>query len=504
MAETDRLAGWLNDRGRQVAVAHGPTTYPIDPPFSPGPGLPEYPFGPAAVSTSPNPVYATVREGLRLLGLDRDRFGTPAWNPLGEIIRPGQTVVLKPNFVLEDRSMQPGRDGCMTTHGSVIRAVADYVYRALEGRGRIVVADAPADDAEVGAVFSEAGLPEIAAFYQQRARFNLEVADLRMSRIRRSRSIIIGHDALPGDPAGYAVVDLGKVSAFQEVQQSCDRLFGSEYDTKEIRQHHTGGRHEYYFSKTILGADCVILLPKLKTHKKVGITVNMKLLVGLNGNKNWVAHYRVGVPAEGGDACPGSGLKSRLEHRVAAAFRKVFPWLGPLRGVLARPIRCTGEALFGATDHVVRSGNWYGNDTAWRMTHDLMRILLYADADGRLGDRPVRQVFSVVDGIIGGEGNGPIDVTPRPTGVILMGSHPVAVDHVAARIMGFDAQKISLLRRLGDANPLPIMTFSPEAIEVRTEDRPTGAPLAELACVRPAFKPPSAWEGHIELGDAGE
>src|SRR5438309_1167258 len=41
-----------------------------------------------------------VRDLLVNWGLDAQRAGTAAWNPLGEFIQPGQRVVLKPNWVL--------------------------------------------------------------------------------------------------------------------------------------------------------------------------------------------------------------------------------------------------------------------------------------------------------------------------------------------------------------------------------------------------------------------
>ncbi len=46
-------------------------------------------------------------------------------------------------------------------------------------------------------------------------------------------------------------------------------------------------------SKSPLVADVFINLPKLKTHKKCGLTVNLKSLVGINANKNLAAALRV-------------------------------------------------------------------------------------------------------------------------------------------------------------------------------------------------------------------
>ena len=50
--------------------------------------------------------------------------------------------------------------------------------------------------------------------------------------------------------------------------------------------------------------------------------------------------------------------------------------------------------------------------------------------------------FNIVDGIIGMEGNGPIQGVPRPSGVLVFGSDPVAVDATAARLMGIEPRRV--------------------------------------------------------------
>src|SRR5258705_7486731 len=59
------------------------------------------------------------------------------------------------------------------------------------------------------------------------------------------------------------------------------------------------------------------------------------------------------------------------------------------------------------------------------------------------------KTFTLVDGIIGMEGNGPIQGTPRPVGVIVAGASPVAVDATCCRIMGLDPAKVGYLRLAG-------------------------------------------------------
>jgi uncharacterized protein (DUF362 family) len=54
--------------------------------------------------------------------------------------------------------------------------------------------------------------------------------------------------------------------------------------------------------------------------------------------------------------------------------------------------------------------------------------------------------FAIVDGIVGMEGNGPIQGSPKQSGVLVMGSDLVAVDATCCRIMGIDPLGLPYLR----------------------------------------------------------
>ncbi|MGB6064276.1 MAG: hypothetical protein WBG50_05685, partial [Desulfomonilaceae bacterium] len=90
-------------------------SYP-SPPFSPGEHYPEYPF--EHLAQQPNSVYELVRTSLIRMGLDKHRAGTSKWNPLGELIRPGNRVVIKPNWVMHE-NRGPGGLDAVVTHPSV-------------------------------------------------------------------------------------------------------------------------------------------------------------------------------------------------------------------------------------------------------------------------------------------------------------------------------------------------------------------------------------------------
>jgi len=122
-----------------------------------------------------------------------------------------------------------------------------------------------------------------------------------------------------------------------------------------------------YLPNTVLGADLLVSMPKLKTHHWTGATLSMKNLFGVvpGGVYGWpknVLHW--------------AGL-----HECIADLHALFP----------------------------------------------------------------RQ-FAIVDGIVGMEGNGPIQGTPKKAGVLIAGADPVAVDATCCRVMQIDPFQIGYLR----------------------------------------------------------
>jgi len=58
----------------------------------------------------------------------------------------------------------------------------------------------------------------------------------------------------------------------------------------------------------------------------------------------------------------------------------------------------------------------------------------------------VKPSFSIVDGIVGMEGDGPIMGTPKSCGCLIMGRNPVAVDATATRVMGLNPYGVGYLK----------------------------------------------------------
>ena len=78
-------------------------------------------------------------------------------------------------------------------------------------------------------------------------------------------------------------------------------------------------------------------------------------------------------------------------------------------------------------------------------------VLHWAGIDRAILDinAAVRPDFAIVDGIVGMEGNGPIQGTPKPCGVLIFGDDPVAVDATCCRTMGLAPEKVNYLANAG-------------------------------------------------------
>lgn len=490
---------------QSVAIyRHSSSNYSSQPPFHPQTRYPEYDLG--SLAEEPNPAYEAVRSIFHLAGLDAENYGTRHWNPLQNWIRPGDVVLLKPNMLSARHPRYPEGWQYVLTHGSVIRAVADYVWKALKGDGKIVVADGPQPENSFDEVSRVLGLDKVADFFADQ-KVNFELVDLRTTERFMKDEVVVGARTLPGDPAGYVTFDLAEASEFVG-HRGAGRYYGADYNSEEVNYHHSDGRHEYQLSGTAIACDVFFNLPKLKTHKKVGVTISLKNLVGINGNKNFLPHHTDGDPSNDGDQFITSGLKSDSEKHIVHLMRKLsrnVPTVGPW---VHRQARKIGKRIYGTEEETIRSGNWYGNNTAWRMCLDLNKLALYGNSDGslRLGETiHGKRYLSLVDGIIAGEGSGPLNPDPVASGVIVFGSNPAYVDATCAYLMGFDPNKIPLIRQafqchhysLADCNWGDVTCISNESLwNGRLADIPDESTWR--------FKPHHGWKGHIERTSISE
>lgn len=472
--------------------------YPTLPPYHPDECYPEYPFG-AHVAEEENVAYECVREALHLLGLDSEHYGTPAWNPLKPLIRQDDVVVIKPNMVRDFHEFREKGTEALITHGSIIRAIVDYVYLAKGGKGEVIIADSPQNDADWDGLWKAFAFDALLDFYRQNApEFQIRIYDVRKEAVRKKDGVVVHRYARPGDPFGYSLIDVGQSSEFEEVPERIGRLYGAEYDISDTNAHHQIGKHQYLIANTFLQADVVINVPKLKTHKKSGITVWMKSVIGINGDKNWLPHHTEGLPSEGGDQFAEDTVKRKVEQRTVALVKRVLKNAGTAGAQVGAMLRRIGSVVFGDTNRdTIRSGNWYGNDTIWRTVYDVMKCWIYADKNGQLRTEPQRKFLCIVDGIIGGEGNGPLAPDAKPCGICIAGVDPVAVDTVSAVLMGFDPDRLKILSRAEHSRGYPLSFVRREDIRcVSNNPAWNGAPH-ELSDVL-NFEPHFGWAGYLE------
>ena len=244
----------------------------------------------------------------------------------------GKKVLLKPNFV------EPDPEGVINTHPAVVGAVRETFLRL--GAQSVRVGEGPAHERDTEGI----------------------VETLRLG------------DFL--GPLRDLFVDL-----------NLDEVHAINLRTRASKL------KQIYFPRTVLEADYIVSLPKLKTHHWAGVTLSLKNMFGI-------------VPG----CCYGWP-------------KNVLHWAGIAPSIL--DINST-----------------------------------------------VRPDFAIVDGIVGMEGNGPIQGTAKASGVLILGDDPVAVDATCARVMGLVPERIDYLAKagvlLGHLRPEKIRQLGESVASVRT------------------------------------
>lgn len=409
--------------------------------YFPSVAYPEYPWG-GEISKEENGVYALVRECIHSMGYDADHYGTSAWNPFGDFIKEGDTVLIKPNWVDHSNKNKKVHDNlaCLVTNPSVIRAIVDYVCIALKGTGRLIIADAPMQICDLQKMFKIVGYDKLFSFLDRQG-VKYEIADLRKYRVEEVADKVFSKPILNEGSRGV-VVDMQGFSLHSEKDAKNPKYKVTDHELSNTESYHSGTKHCYEINRLPLEADVIINVPKPKTHRLAGMTAACKNFVGITFEKASLPHRIVGNKSEGGDAyLKKSKFKELMEYcderktknSVAGNYRtarfywfftKVFYVLGAI-----------------ATGDKFRIGSWYGNDTIWRTSIDLNYILLHADKEGVLKDKKQRTIVSLGDMIIAGQGEGPVGPDPKPLGLIMMADNNLLFDRVMCEIMGFNHKK---------------------------------------------------------------
>lgn len=463
--------------------------------FSPSIYYPEYSFS-TEISKSQNVVYDMIRECLHNMDFDKEHFGTKDWNPLKELIKPGDVVVLKPNMVMhENQKPEHGMD-CLITHPSLVRAILDYVILALCGKGTVIIGDAPMQSCDFETLVYKQGYLDIIEFYREKD-IQIELVDFRNYKTVNKEGIL--HKVQNETINNEIQIDLGKKSEFATIENNrFGRLRVTNYDHSVMYEHHNCEKNEYLISKMVLEADVFINMPKPKTHSKAGVTISLKNIVGINTNKEWLPHHSEGSTEEGGDEYSAKSLlkKTRTylvekkdDFMIRGMEQKAKTYSKSARGfsILTR-IFCKDQYY---------DGSWYGNDTIWRTILDLNKIIFFTDKYGNIQGNKQRKMLIIADMIVSGEGAGPLAPTPKNVGIIAMGMNPVSFDEAISAIMGFDPSLISTIR---NARNIKEYAFA----EVNETIIKSNNPIYNLK--RPheitykdslKFKPTIGWHGYL-------
>lgn len=499
--------------------------YPKESTGSPSEQYPEYPWPADTMAREPNKVYDAIRKMFADMKLDEEHYGTAAWNPLGDYIHPGQTVVVKPNFVMhKNGSSDPDDMESLVTHPSVIRCVLDYCLIALQGKGTLIVGDSPVKDCDFALLMERGGYRAVRDFFEQQStEVCPEFVDFRGPEEEGGQYEQKGCGVL---------VDLAEESYFYGCDHDWKKYRIPNYDYRKVRQHHRGKTQEYSINSVVLNADVIISLPKPKTHRKNGYTGALKNFVGINYSKEYLPHHTQGSVFQGGDEYKEtsrtkeqtSHLRLRIDilrtkadahHQKTLGdgnrlSRKCHSWA-------ERLLRARVDALWRKYDatqqkeaeemeeqHVpldsrMIEGAWHGNDTIWRTVLDLNVAVEYADSMGKLHPNPQRKLLYLADLVVAGEKEGPMSPTPKKVHALLFSEKASTLDGILVKLMGFDWRKFAGLTQAMKSKRLGGIPYS--EIEVQSNEEGLQGKLENIdfrEYVDP-FEAAAGWKNYVEL-----
>lgn len=347
----------------------------------------------------------------------------------------GKKILLKPNWVKHSGNEQD--EICMRTHDQFLLAALEVILEKKPAS--VVIGDTPIQGCNWEKMISNELVDSVIEFSNQ-YQIPIKIKDFRRATFDPSKN----NPSRERSPISeYLIFDLGTASFLEPISRTDRKLFRvTNYSPDRLAEAHREGVHKYCITKELFDSDVVISLPKVKTHQKAGISVALKNLVGLNGDKDYLPHHRLGGTGFGGDCYPGKNyLRYFSELALDQANQKqgktCYRYWTRLSTVLWR-------ISFPGKYHQL-AGDWFGNDTTWRMVLDLNKIALYGNKDGTLSQIPQRIVYSLCDGIIGGQGDGPLQPQPLPLGIISLTNHSPVNDICMGTLMGFEINKVSLL-----------------------------------------------------------
>jgi uncharacterized protein (DUF362 family) len=166
---------------------------------------------------------------------------------------------------------------------------------------------------------------------------------------------------------------------------------------------------------------------------------NVEFIVAASGLGDVLRHYQVPFVDLNHDEPKrllNLGRLTRLEHLYLAntvATADVLISLPKLKTHHWAGATLSLKNLFGTLPGTCYG--WPKNELHWRgIENSIVDIALTRTPD-----------LAIVDGIVGMEGDGPLNGTARPLGALVMGCDPVAVDATCCRLMQLDPERVGYL-----------------------------------------------------------
>ena len=390
-------------------------------------------------------------------------------------------VLIKPNWVRHP--LKPQDDLCLVTHPNFILSILEYVLGLKPSK--VIIGDAPIQGCDWDKMISKEFLSSVSDLSEQ-YNIPIQVLDFRKIIMRKRGSEVIASGRNPDE---YVLFDLGDKSYLEPITDDKALFRVTDYDPDRLAESHKPGKHVYCIAHEIFEVDLIIALPKAKTHQKTGITNALKLLVGINGDKDYLPHHRIGGTGMGGDCYPGRNyLLSASEAFLDSANRRIGK-------KLYKPLKYASKICYRLAkktpEHNLAAA-WHGNDTCWRMVMDINLIAKFGKADGTLSDLPQRSILYVSDGIIGGQGDGPLHPDPLALGVVMISENPALMDRALASLMGFNYTQFPLLKAAWDRFIHGEYSISINGVESNWDEVKQYSILTE---------PPPGWRKYLDQND---
>ncbi len=472
--------------------------YNYKPPFSPSEKYPEYPFD--DYSRTPNLVYKAIRNHFVNLQLDKKNFGSKNWNPFDEFDLVNKLIVIKPNWVI-DRHPLGENIWSVITHPSIIRVILDYIFVATKGNCEVIIGDSPLQQTDFNKIIELSKINDLISYFHKKG-LNIKIEDFRLKKaICDDKNNIIKTISLSNNSNKAIAINLFSKSLHSAIDYSYKKYRVPGYDKREVRKHHKPGYHEYLISNTVIKSDFFINLPKMKIHRRAGVTLSMKNLIGINCAKDWLPHHRRGAKSKSSDEYKKSYLFQSLSvyfNELAlmnknTIIRKILIFISRIFNKIHKGIRTILKQEY------YSEGSWYGNDTIWRTCLDINKILFYSDKKGNLKNKKFkRNYLTIIDGIIGGEKEAPLTPSSINSSITIAAFNPAVADFVATKVMGIDPNKLQIVRNSFIKDALPIFDKCPDEIIVRSSKKNYNVNASSLKIIK-KFEAPLGWKGHMEI-----